>query len=57
MSTSTLILCLRLVAEAGATFAQDKTPAPMDHSKMKLVPTWLGSVAKAKCVHKKMATW
>ena len=57
MSTSTLILCLGLVAEAGATFAQDKTPAPMDHSKMKLVPTWLGSVAKAKCAHKKMATW
>lgn len=35
MKTSTSILCMGLLVAAGATFAQDKTPAPMDHSKMK----------------------
>jgi len=35
MNTSTSILFMGLLVAAGATFAQDKTPAPMDHSKMK----------------------
>lgn len=35
MNTSILILWLGLFAAASATFAEDKTPAPMNHSKMK----------------------
>lgn len=35
MKTFTSILFIGLLATAGATFAQDKTPMPMDHSKMK----------------------
>jgi len=35
MRTLNSILFIGLIATAGSAFAQDKTPAPMDHSKMK----------------------
>ena len=35
MNTLTSILFIGLLTAASATFAQDKNPAPMDHSKMK----------------------
>ena len=35
MKKFTSIVLIGFIAAAGATFAQDKTPAPMDHSKMK----------------------
>ncbi len=36
MKTFTSIVFIGLITAASATFAQDKTPAPMDHSKMKM---------------------
>ncbi|MGH8500040.1 MAG: hypothetical protein ACRERV_14720, partial [Methylococcales bacterium] len=35
MKTLTSVLFIGLLSAASATFAQDKAPAPMDHSKMK----------------------